>query len=48
MWSLVVILINASVPVFGAGIDNADVAWQAHVGVYLFGLIFFPLFDRRR
>lgn len=48
-WSSAVILINASVafvgPGFGAG--EADVAWEAHIGGYFFGLLAFPLFDRR-
>lgn len=48
-WSSAVLVINASVafigPGFGAG--EADVAWQAHIGGYLFGLFAFPLFDRR-
>ncbi len=50
IWSAVVIAINASVAVVGPGFgaDGVDVAWQAHVGGYLFGLIAFPLFDRRR
>lgn len=49
-WSVVVILLNASVAIFGPGfgVGDADVAWQAHVGGYLFGLVAFPLFDRRR
>lgn len=48
-WSIVVILLNASVAVVGPGFgaSGADVAWQAHIGGYLFGLIAFPLFDRR-
>ncbi|HBK90566.1 MAG TPA: hypothetical protein DDZ68_02715 [Parvularcula sp.] len=48
-WSAVVFLINASVAVVGPGFgaSGADVAWQAHIGGYLFGLIAFPLFDRR-
>ncbi len=49
VWSAVVIAINASVAVVGPGFGagGVDVAWQAHVGGYLFGLIAFPLFDRR-
>lgn len=48
-WSAVVILLNASVAVVGPGFNanGADVAWQAHIGGYLFGVIAFPLFDRR-
>ncbi|MEZ5921346.1 MAG: rhomboid family intramembrane serine protease [Parvularculaceae bacterium] len=47
-WSLVVILLNVSVLVLGPGMGLGDerVAWQAHIGGYLFGLIFFPFFDR--
>ena len=49
IWSAAVILLNASVAVVGPGFgaNGADVAWQAHIGGYLFGLIAFPLFDRR-
>jgi membrane associated rhomboid family serine protease len=48
-WSALVILLNASVAIAGPGFgaSGADVAWQAHIGGYLFGLIAFPLFDRR-
>lgn len=46
-WSAVVILMNASVAVFGPGLGagDADIAWQAHIGGYLFGLLSFKLFD---
>ncbi len=49
-WSVVIIALNASAAFFGArfGAGDADIAWQAHVGGYLFGLIAFPLFDPRR
>jgi membrane associated rhomboid family serine protease len=48
-WSLVVLIINASVAFVGPGFgaEDQDIAWQAHIGGYLFGLIAFPLFDRR-
>jgi len=48
-WSAVVIGMNASIALFGPGVgaDDAEIAWQAHVGGYLFGLIAFPLFDPR-
>jgi membrane associated rhomboid family serine protease len=48
-WSSAVIVINASVAFVGAGFGaaGADVAWEAHIGGYLFGLVAFPLFDRR-
>ncbi len=47
-WAAVIIAMNASVAIFGSGAPgagNADIAWQAHVGGFLFGLIAFPLFD---
>lgn len=49
-WSAVVVLMNASVAIFGPGVGagDADIAWQAHIGGFLFGLIAFPLFDRSR
>jgi len=48
-WSSAVLIINASVAFVGTGFgaSGADVAWEAHIGGYLFGLIAFPLFDRR-
>jgi len=50
VWSAVVIAMNASMAIFGAGVgaDAGDIAWQAHVGGYLFGLAAFPLFDPKR
>lgn len=50
IWSAVVIAMNASVAIFGAGVGagDAEIAWQAHVGGYLFGLLAFPLFDPKR
>jgi membrane associated rhomboid family serine protease len=46
-WSAVIISMNAAVALFGPGFGagDADIAWQAHVGGYLFGLVAFPLFD---
>ncbi len=29
-----------------AGGDGASIAWEAHIGGFLFGFFFFPLFDR--
>ena len=31
-----------------SGISDAPVAWQAHIGGFLVGLLAFPMFDRRR
>lgn len=49
-WSAIVILMNASVAIFGpnVGAGEADIAWQAHVGGFLFGVLTFPLFDRKQ
>lgn len=33
---------------FGSGTSGDQIAWQAHMGGYLFGLITIGLFDRRR
>lgn len=30
------------------GLSEAPIAWQAHIGGFLFGLLAFPLFERRR
>lgn len=49
-WAAVVIIMNASIAIFGPGVGagDADIAWQAHVGGFIFGLIAFPLFDPKR
>lgn len=49
-WSAVIILMNAAMPLVGPGFGagEADIAWQAHVGGFLFGLVAFPIFDRPR
>jgi membrane associated rhomboid family serine protease len=50
IWSAIVIAMNASIAVFGPGVGagDADIAWQAHVGGFIFGLFAFPLFDPAR
>jgi membrane associated rhomboid family serine protease len=52
MTSLVWLILNAIVGIagFGLGANPGDVqiAWQAHMGGYLFGLLTFGLFDRLR
>ncbi len=47
VWAIAIILMNASVVLFGplVGGGNDNIAWEAHVGGFLFGLIAFPLFD---
>jgi membrane associated rhomboid family serine protease len=49
-WSAAVLAMNASIAIFGPGFGagDAEIAWQAHVGGYLFGLVAFPLFDPKR
>ncbi len=49
LWSLAVILLNAFIGVFGGAILGAgdnQIAWEAHIGGYLFGLLTFGAFDR--
>ena len=31
----------------GLGLGDATIAWQAHIGGFLAGLLLFPLFDAR-
>lgn len=38
------ILIASGVPIFGG--EGQDIAWDAHIGGFLFGFLLFPLFDR--
>lgn len=49
-WAAVVIAMNASIAIFGPGMGAGedDIAWQAHVGGFLFGLVFFPMLDPAR
>ena len=42
----VIILLNASILVFGGQIGGASIAWEAHIGGFLFGLVTFPVFDK--
>lgn len=47
-WSAAVIGLNVVFGVFSGafGFERANVAWEAHVGGYLFGLLAFPAFAR--
>lgn len=49
-WAAVVILLNLSIVFFGGGpgAGDAEIAWEAHIGGFLFGLVFLPLFDPKR
>lgn len=46
VWTAVVVGMNVVIGVFGAPFSGGNVAWDAHIGGYLFGLVTFPLFDR--
>lgn len=47
IWTLVTVVLNIVVGVFGIGVgDGAAIAWEAHLGGYFFGLLTFPIFDR--
>jgi len=43
--SFAVIALNVGIEVFGNTLGGANVAWEAHIGGYLFGLVSFPLFE---
>ncbi|MEM9495987.1 MAG: rhomboid family intramembrane serine protease [Pseudomonadota bacterium] len=48
MASIVIIGMNIAVGIFGAAIPGGgdNIAWDAHIGGYLFGLVFYPAFER--
>ena len=54
IWSAVIIVVNFLMSFSGLGLmpgADSQIAWEAHLGGYLFGLLSFPLFDaiaRRR
>jgi membrane associated rhomboid family serine protease len=45
VWLLLNIGLNASL--FGLNLGGNSIAWEAHVGGFLAGILLFPLFDRR-
>lgn len=47
-WTAAIILLNVGFGLFAPalGFGSANVAWEAHVGGYLFGLLAFPFFVR--
>lgn len=48
-WTVTVVSLNVAMAFVGAGLTGgADIAWEAHIGGYFFGLLTFPLFARRR
>lgn len=46
-WSAVIIVMNVGVGIFGGGLaGGVNIAWEAHIGGYLFGLLTYPFFER--
>ncbi len=46
-WSLFIIVMNVGFGVFGAALaGGAMIAWEAHIGGYIFGLLTYPLFEK--
>ncbi len=43
MWLVGNVLIAVGMPLVGAG--SGEIAWDAHIGGFLFGFLLFPLFD---
>jgi len=47
IWSFVITLMNIAVAVFGGVLTGgAEIAWEAHLGGYFFGLLTYPAFER--
>lgn len=49
VWTIAIFALNAIAGVFGSGLvggDGAPIAWEAHIGGYLFGLLTFPFFAK--
>lgn len=48
VWTGAVIMLNAVAGLYGAGVSDSatGIAWESHIGGYLFGLVSFPLFAR--
>ena len=47
LWSGFVIISNLAVGLYGASLTGgASIAWEAHIGGYLFGLVAYPGFER--
>ena len=47
IWTGFIVLMNVFFGTIGAGIVGEDnIAWEAHIGGFLFGLITYPLFER--
>ncbi|WP_425409375.1 rhomboid family intramembrane serine protease [Hyphococcus sp.] len=47
VWSFFIIAMNAGIGLFGGLLTGgAMIAWEAHVGGYLFGLLAYPFFEK--
>lgn len=47
VWSVFIIVMNIGFGAFGGALaGGASIAWEAHVGGYLFGLLAYPAFER--
>lgn len=45
-WTMIVILMNVALGLFGGVLTGgADIAWEAHIGGYFFGLLAYPFFE---
>lgn len=46
-WSVVIVVMNIGVGMFGGGLTGGvSIAWEAHIGGYVFGLLTYPFFER--
>ncbi len=46
-WTIIVTLMNVAVVAFGGALAGGmNIAWEAHLGGYFFGLFTYPLFER--
>lgn len=46
-WSAFVIAMNVAVGIYGVALTGgASIAWEAHIGGYVFGLLTYPFFER--
>ncbi|WDI31651.1 rhomboid family intramembrane serine protease [Hyphococcus flavus] len=47
VWSFFIIIMNVAIGLFGGVLTGGGmIAWEAHIGGYLFGLLSYPLFER--
>lgn len=47
VWTAFIVITNVAVGIYGAALTGgASIAWEAHIGGYLFGLLAYPFFER--